>query len=568
MTGDGQSRQDFPRHMDRRTALKTGAGLVPMIGLGRLPSEQNSTETDTPSQTMDGSGTESDPYVIETVEHLQAMAGSPSAHYILGRDIDASETSDWNDGSGFEPVGDLRESFEGSFDGREHTITGLTIDRPDKGMVGLFGVAFGASIQNLVLVDFEVAGNSIVGGLGGWLIDSAVQTVSVAGTVDATDAGAGLLAGGFDGDATLQNCTSRGRITGDSNIGGVVGRMDDGATVRDCESTASVVIDLHPSNPVGSNLGGLVGHVQPGCRVVNSFATGPVDGRSSSESGSLDNYIGGLVGKSFGDIEHSHATGTVVGRVKTGGLVGLCANGSVQHSYATGPVTADKYMVGGLIGRVTSDSSVTHCYASGRVTGTGSLSGRTNAGGLVGSNRGGRIETCYATSDVDGAAEIVGGLIGENYSESVVTDCYAVGEVQGENPVGGLIGHQWVETSDGTPATISASYWDLETTGLSHSAGLPDESGLTTAQMQGDNAVDEMSGFDFETSWQVEDGVYPTLPDVGADTEAAGSGLEVPVETEAPESADDDASGFGLLSGLAGLGIVSFLLRRRQTTSK
>ena len=45
---------------------------------------------------MNGTGTQDDPYVITNAEELQAIEDDLSAHYVLGNDIDASETEEWN----------------------------------------------------------------------------------------------------------------------------------------------------------------------------------------------------------------------------------------------------------------------------------------------------------------------------------------------------------------------------------------------------------------------------------------------------------------------------------------
>jgi hypothetical protein len=79
-----------------------------------------------PVNDMSGSGTPGDPYIIYDVYDLQAMENDLTAHYTLGGDIDASATSDWNDGAGFEPVGTFVSGhpelvFSGSFDGRGFT---------------------------------------------------------------------------------------------------------------------------------------------------------------------------------------------------------------------------------------------------------------------------------------------------------------------------------------------------------------------------------------------------------------------------------------------------------------
>jgi hypothetical protein len=58
------------------------------------------------SQFAGGDGTPENPYQIETVEQLQAMNDHLDKHFILMNDIDASATAEWNDGAGFEPIGE------------------------------------------------------------------------------------------------------------------------------------------------------------------------------------------------------------------------------------------------------------------------------------------------------------------------------------------------------------------------------------------------------------------------------------------------------------------------------
>ena len=52
------------------------------------------------AQAGGGSGTPGDPYVVSTVEELQAIRQDLAAHYVLGNDIDASATQHWNGGNG------------------------------------------------------------------------------------------------------------------------------------------------------------------------------------------------------------------------------------------------------------------------------------------------------------------------------------------------------------------------------------------------------------------------------------------------------------------------------------
>ncbi len=91
----------------------------------------------TRTTSFSGSGTEADPYVIDSLVDLQAInknSTTRSHAYKLDSDIDASETRNWNGGEGFDPIG----SFSGTFDGDGNEISDLYIDRPSTDKVGLF----------------------------------------------------------------------------------------------------------------------------------------------------------------------------------------------------------------------------------------------------------------------------------------------------------------------------------------------------------------------------------------------------------------------------------------------
>ena len=78
------------------------------------------------------------------------------AYYVLGNDIDATATSGWNDGAGFESIGTEASSFKGSFDGKGYKITNLYINRPGTDYVGLFGyVGSGGVIENVGLENVD-----------------------------------------------------------------------------------------------------------------------------------------------------------------------------------------------------------------------------------------------------------------------------------------------------------------------------------------------------------------------------------------------------------------------------
>ena len=152
----------------------------------------------------------------------------------------------------------------------------------------------------------------------------------------------------------------------------------------------------------------------------------------------------------------------VTGSSYAGGLIGS-NGGTISASYVTGSVSGTSYM-GGLVGG--NSGTISASYA------TGSVSGTSYMGGLVGSN-GGTISASYATGSVNGSTR-VGGLVG--YNGSTIGTSYATGSVTSNDYyVGGLAG--WNHRG-----TISASYWDTETTGQATSFG--GGTGKTTSELQ------------------------------------------------------------------------------------
>jgi len=158
-------------------------------------------------------------------------------------------------------------------------------------------------------------------------------------------------------------------------------------------------------------------------------------------------------------------------------------------------ISGDDY-VGGLVGLNGILGTISRCYAMGNVT------GKEDVGGLVGGNDG-EIIDCYATAEVIGNKRI-GGLVGTAklipgyvFPYAVIRRCFAVGRVSGNEYVGGLAGRSE------SKSVIMHSFWDIESTGQSTSAG---GQGITTAQMQtADTFLD--AGWDFvgETENGTED---------------------------------------------------------------
>jgi hypothetical protein len=86
------------------------------------------------------------------------MAENLSANYKLENDINCSDTKNWNNGKGFKSIAsDCNNPFLGVFDGQNHIIANLFINRPDEGLTGLFG-CFAGEIMDIGLKNADIKG--------------------------------------------------------------------------------------------------------------------------------------------------------------------------------------------------------------------------------------------------------------------------------------------------------------------------------------------------------------------------------------------------------------------------
>lgn len=455
-------------------------------------------QSETADVDLPGSGMADDPYIITTAAELQTMENDLDAHYQLGADIDASDTDEYNDGDGFAPIGsDDETAFTGSFDGDGHTITGLTIDRPNSLWVGLFGYVDSAEIHDVTLANSTISGEEWVGELAGEVGDnSTITDVSVGGTVDGTEHVGGLVGGiGLAGDdSAITDVTASGTVNGSTRVGGLVGYQSVHGSVQNAEVTSITVTGE-------TTVGGLVGYNSDTVKAVT--ASGTVDG---------GNETGGLVGSNEalnGEIIDATATTGVTGTNHVGGLVG--GNGDrdgdelakIRNASAHGTVDGQNY-VGGFVG--TNVGTIEEATATGTVTGDRLVGGFAGQNGNVWNEESSILAT-KAVGAVTGEAR-VGGHVGLN--RRTVQNSFAAGKVTATGASGGFVATNAVSplASADAEATANESYWDTEATGQSTSAG--DVTGLTTAEMTGETALANMTDL-FDFYWQSQADGYPVL---------------------------------------------------------
>lgn len=198
------------------------------------------------SADLAGAGTEASPYLIGTKADLEAFAAAPvdGAHYKLTADIvwsDYKQGGTAPDASNWTPI-----TFNGTFDGDGHTVSGLYVNTPDVSYVGFFAKANGV-VKNLTVKDSTFIGKSYVSGIVAGMsvsadknapatitIENCVNYADVTGSVK--DSFAGGVAGGLWASpandnyiaVTVVKCVNYGDITsvtGNAHVGGVVGRI-------------------------------------------------------------------------------------------------------------------------------------------------------------------------------------------------------------------------------------------------------------------------------------------------------------------------------------------------------
>ena len=210
-------------------------------------------------------------YQIETAEDLfwfaalvngtlEGTAQNAAACAVLTTNIDLT-------GEAWTPIGSKSNPYTGTFDGQNHTISGMTIENAES-YSGLFGNVTGTVRDFTVTGSITITGDETVSRVGGAV--GSLGTASVGGTVSGV--------------------TSKVNITvsaGNDHIGGVVGSMPENSspTVENCVYTGDINITV-----AAGSVAGVVGYIRTGT-IQNCANQGDI-----SVSGSGDGSVGGILG--------------------------------------------------------------------------------------------------------------------------------------------------------------------------------------------------------------------------------------------------------------------------------
>ncbi|MBE6650991.1 MAG: hypothetical protein E7613_06730 [Ruminococcaceae bacterium] len=252
----------------------------------------------------DGDGTKNSPFVIKTSSQFAYMAKCVNegkyndSYFVLEKDLDLK-------GIKWTPIGNRDNPFRGTFDGKEHTVSGLFVDKgyyytetfhldertetQELAFAGMFGYCSSVDIHNLNIKDAKV--NSKTAGKGnilsaGVLIGeireerdskeiSNISNVKVSGSeifIEYDESSDGMAAlGGIVGKSLFgsikMECvqseividTSKAGWINNNYVGGIMGWVGD--TALECKNIANYSTILFSDN-VTNNYAGAFGEIR------------------------------------------------------------------------------------------------------------------------------------------------------------------------------------------------------------------------------------------------------------------------------------------------------------------
>ena len=235
---------------------------------------------------------------------LEGTALNAAACAVLTTNIDLTG-ADWT------PIGNASTIYTGTFDGQNHTISGMTLENAES-YSGLFGNVTGTVRDFTVTGSITITGDETVSRVGGAVGSLGIKTAG--GTVSGVTS---------DVDITVS--------AGNDHIGGVVGSMPENSspTVESCVYTGNITVTVE-----AGSVAGVVGYIR---------------------TGTIQNCA------NWGGI--SINTG---GNGSVGGILGYCNNGEIyiRNCYNSGSIAAEGTAnVGAIVGQNNkTQATVSNCY--------------------------------------------------------------------------------------------------------------------------------------------------------------------------------------------------------------
>ena len=410
--------------------------------------------TDENPGALEGSGTDTDPYVINSIEDLVFFAYNVRiGNTYEGQTVELGTNLDFNSdksyinpsrtdyveygydgelktlltsGDGFIPIGKYdistpsdeevarQSSFEGIFDGNGNVIKNLYINESaenDAEQIGFFATNCG-EIRNLGLIDVNiyVNGKSIsIGGLTGGTFGN-ITRCYISGNINC-DVTLWSMVGGITGNAKkslqITECSNRANITcnnlgetGQTVVAGIAGNTaSEYVEINKCYNSGNIY-GYSENNSV--DVGGIVSFFRNG-KIMNCYNTGKIEGKGTSTT-----YLGGILGYSgMNEVE----------------------NNDIYNCYNTGEIVLDgnisngRAWIGGIIGQ-NYKTTLTNVYNTGNITIKGENT-NIRVGGIAAGYANGKIYNGYNTGNIiatNTTSDYIGSIEGHKSAE--ITNCY------------------------------------------------------------------------------------------------------------------------------------------------
>ena len=346
----------------------------------------------------------------------------------------------------------LEGEYSGTFDGGNHTITGLYCADNGYSSTGLIGtLAEGATVINVKIHDFclERDGGAVVGNNRGEVIGCSISGTGILGWTTGYQYVGGVV--GMN-EGTVKDCTSSAAMTfrGMGYFGGIVGNnLTSQATVIGCSNSGTITAAGYSYMKVGGILGGEMGTVK------DCYNTGSI--RATVEDGFVQ--VGGIAGFVLNTVSGCYNTGTVSGKAmaesseaSVGGIAGY-AEGTVSGCYNTGNISGDATFegtgayAGGIAGFV--QNTVSGCHNTGTISVTANAYSTACVGGIT-AVLNGTGSNCYNSGSLVGVGGedcYVGGIAGECYGGGA-SNCYNIGSVDSGGYSGGIVAAAYGTVAD------------------------------------------------------------------------------------------------------------------------
>ena len=364
--------------------------------------------------------------------------------------------------------------FEGTFDGGGRTISNFRFTH-DNHRIAMFRTAKNATFKNVTVTDVFVDdwdnnnkknGFAIFVGYGEGNLT--FENVHISGGYIYGYNYVGGLVGEYGANdiLTLTNCSNSALIYADHDrAGGMVGHSKGRVYATGCSNTGEIYAGY-------SDAGGIAGWIEDDeSYFVNCSNTGKVStdacaggimgyfGSKSNDNkmtlsgcvneGQIESRAkvgGGIAGMLDTDAEHSIENnvnrGSVYGRDDAGGIVGSnIGKGIWRNNKNYGSVRCDNDNAGGILGDVEDDQNKFYnCYNTGEITGKNSIGGIFG----YGQNANHEFYDCGNSGAITSTNDAAGGIFGYgNESEPIIEQCWNIGTVKAYNDAGGILGRTY-----------------------------------------------------------------------------------------------------------------------------